>query len=99
MAVEKRKYERYEIVGAVESKNIRILKGVNVSLSGIRVVTDKEIDSHHILDMAFSMPGITNKFTAEASVVWQKKVELENTFDTGLVFNKLNVDKSKDGVT
>ena len=95
MTQEKRKYERYEISGAVESKEINILKGINVSLSGIRVLTDIELDSNRVVDMTFSMPGITNIFAAEAKVVWQKKMDMENQFDTGFVFNKINVVKTK----
>ena len=93
MSQEKRKYERYEISGAVESKSIHILKGVNVSLSGIRVLTDRKLEINHVVDMTFSMPGITNVFAAEAKVVWQKKGDIESNFDTGFVFNKINVDK------
>ena len=93
MTNEKRKYERYEISGAVESKNLNILKGINVSLSGIRVLTDTRLELNHVVDMTFSMPGITNIFAAEAKVVWQKKVNSESTYDTGFVFNKINVDK------
>jgi hypothetical protein len=96
MTQEKRKYERYEISGAVESKSIKILKGINVSLSGIRVLTDKKLDINHVVDMTFSMPGITNIFAAEAKVVWQNEVDVENSFDTGFVFNKINVDKIKE---
>jgi hypothetical protein len=73
MSKENRKYERYEISGAVESKSVKIVKGINVSLSGIRVLMDIKLDSNHIVDMTFSMPGITNIFAAEAKVVWQKK--------------------------
>ncbi|MBW2181640.1 MAG: PilZ domain-containing protein [Deltaproteobacteria bacterium] len=93
MTQEKRKYERYELSGTVESKSIHILKGVNVSLSGIRVLTNRKLEIDHVVDMTFSMPGITNVFAAEAKVAWQKKGDSENNFDTGFVFNKINVDK------
>jgi len=95
--MEKRKYERYEIPGDVKSTNIQILKGMNVSLSGIRVLVDRKLNPDHVIDMTFSMPGITNIFTAEAKVVWQKESETQNQFDTGFVFNKIKVDK-KDSI-
>lgn len=96
MTKENRKYERYRISGAVQSKNVTVIKGINVSLSGIRLLMDRRLDANHVIDMTFSMPGITNIFAAEAKVVWQKQLQVENKFDTGLVFNKINVDKKKE---
>jgi len=93
MPRENRRYERYDISGAVHSKSVTILKGINVSLSGIRILMDRKLDSDHVIDMTFSMPGITNIFAAEAKVVWQKQVDVKSKFDTGLVFNKINVGK------
>lgn len=95
MSRENRKYERYDISGAVQSKNINIVKCINVSLNGIRVLTDRKLGDTDIVDITFTMPGITNKFAAEAKVVWQKKMDPENNFDTGLMFNKINVDQDK----
>jgi len=96
MPRENRRYERYEVSGAVQSKSVNIIRGINVSLSGIRILMDKKLDNNHVIDMTFSMPGITNIFAAEAKVVWQKPLGVENKFDTGLVFNKINVDKRKE---
>ncbi|MCJ7773591.1 MAG: PilZ domain-containing protein [Desulfobacterales bacterium] len=96
MTKENRRYERYEISGAVQSKNVNIIKGINVSLSGIRLLMDRKLDNNHVIDMTFSIPGITNIFAAEAKVVWQKQLQVENKFDTGFVFNKINVDKKKE---
>lgn len=95
MPRENRKYERYDISGAVQSKNINIVKCINVSLNGIRVLTDRKLGDDDIVDITFSMPGITNIFAAEAKVVWQKKKDPEDSFDTGLVFNKINLDQKK----
>jgi hypothetical protein len=95
MSRENRKYERYEISGAVQSNNINIVKCINVSLNGIRVLTDRKLGDDDIVEITFSMPGITNLFAAEAKVVWQRKADPEENFDTGLIFNKINVDQKK----
>jgi len=96
MNKENRKYERYTISGAVESKSIKILKGINLSLSGIRILTNAQLTISHTIDMTFSMPGITNTFAAQAKVVWQNKDAVENNFDTGLKFTKINIDKKNE---
>lgn len=96
MPHDKRKHERYELTEKVKSETIHIVRGINVSMNGIRILTDRALTTNHTINMQFTIPGITNAFDAEAKVVWQQKLEKKNEFDTGLKFNKISMKKRED---
>ncbi|MBU1078601.1 MAG: PilZ domain-containing protein [Spirochaetes bacterium] len=90
---ERRKTERIKIDKPVKSETHSIIKGIDVSTGGIKVIMNNKMEIGEMVQMHFHIPQIGNKFNVEAKVVWQKKTE--NGYAIGLEFKKVRSDQEK----
>ncbi len=91
MTVDKPKHERLDITGSINVKDLKVIKGKNVSLGGICVIIENETDINEVIEVEFNLPGNLNKFSAQAKVVWQEKSD--KGYNTGLKFTNIRVIK------
>ena len=67
----------------------------NMSAHGLRFeTTDKALKEADFIEMKLTLPGAANPVHAKASVIWKKKLSLEDSspFDTGVGFTEIEED-------
>ena len=84
MSTDQRKYERLDRAEGLSSPHSRILKGENISLGGICLVMEQELNLGEVIDISFHLPVTSRKFVARAKVVWQGPSN--EGYQTGLEF-------------
>jgi len=85
----KREYTRIRMTDNIKAKGLDTAKGVDVSVNGIGIITDKKLKLGDIVELEFSFPNMHTKSIAQAKVVWQRKVK--EGYHTGLEFEKLHL--------
>ncbi len=91
MPVDKRKHERLDITESINVKDLKVIKGKNVSLGGICVILENKIAADEVIEVEFHLPGNSNKFIARAKVIWREKSG--KGYNTGLEFTNISVVK------
>ncbi len=89
MPVVKRRHERTSMTERLNSKYSKVIKGKNISLSGICVKMENKMDIADIIDVEFNLSGNSNKFTARTKVIWQ--VKSDEDYFTRLEFTNISV--------
>jgi len=91
MTVDKRKHERLDITESINVKDLKVIKGKNVSLGGSCIILENEMDINEVIEVEFHLPGNSNKFIARAKVIWREKSG--KGYNTGLEFTNISVIK------
>ncbi|MEE8480572.1 MAG: PilZ domain-containing protein [Desulfobacterales bacterium] len=89
MPGEKRKNERLNVTERVSSKDFPVIRGVDVSQGGIKVILGNKLNTGDVINVEFHIPGNSNKFVAEAEVIWQEKID--RGYNTGFTFKKISI--------
>jgi len=89
MSTDQRRHERLERTEGFSSPRSKTLKGKNISLGGICLVMETELNLGEVIDVTFHLPLTSKKFLARAKVVWQGPSN--EGYQTGLEFVDIHV--------
>lgn len=98
---ERRKFLRFAtalraLCGMASEKRKASYEVKNISKEGALIITDKKLREGDELSLAMDVPGDNVPVFASCQVAWQKSLENNGPYETGLKFTKIdNSDKGR----